>query len=125
VFGDTPGSFDICPICFWEDDIVQLAFPDMTGGANRCSLIEGQRNFVAFGVCERRLKPNVRAPAESDARDRNWRPLETERDHYLRWETQEDRQLWQSVKESEPCLYYWKPEFWLHQQRAQRAAGDK
>jgi len=52
VFGEPPGSYDICPICFWEDDIVQLAFPDLAGGANKCSLIEGQHNFAAFGACE-------------------------------------------------------------------------
>ena len=46
-FDDPTGSDEICPICFWQDDGVQLAFPDMAGGANKCSLMEGQRNFAS------------------------------------------------------------------------------
>jgi hypothetical protein len=38
VFDEPPGSFAICPICFWEDDIVQLGFPLMAGGAMPLSL---------------------------------------------------------------------------------------
>jgi hypothetical protein len=38
----TRGSYDICPICGWEDDVSQLRFPRMHG-ANKVSLIEGQR----------------------------------------------------------------------------------
>ena len=114
VFGESPGSFEICPICFWEDDIVQLAFPDLSGGANHCSLIEGQRNFAAFGASEMRIKEHVRAPSESDKRNAAWRPLQMNIDRHLKWGAQEDHQKWQSVKDSETlCLYYWRPEYWL------------
>src|SRR6266404_5196315 len=99
VFGEPPGSFDICPICFWEDDVVQLAFPDLAGGANKCSLIEGQRNFAMFGACELRIKPHVRAPKESEAPNPAWRPLDSERDRYLKWGSKEDSQRWQTVKD--------------------------
>jgi hypothetical protein len=114
VFGESPGSYDICPICFWEDDIVQLAFPDLAGGANHCSLIEGQRNFASFGACEMRIKEDVRGPNELDGRNEAWRPLQPDSDRYLKWEVQEDHQKWQGVKESRTlCLYYWLSEYWL------------
>ena len=63
VFEEPPGSYDICPICFWEDGISQLRFVATTG-ANDVSLLEAQRNFSDFGaaatreairaICERR-----------------------------------------------------------------------
>jgi hypothetical protein len=116
-FDEHPGSYAICPICFWEDDIVQLAYPDCAGGANKCSLIEGQRNFAAFGACEKLLKPHVRAPKDSEKRSVAWRPINPQCDRYLKWESEDDNRLWQSVKNSEDrCLYYWLPNYWLTKQ---------
>jgi hypothetical protein len=115
VYEEAPGSYDICPICFWEDDIVQLAFPDMAGGANKCSLITAQRHFAEFGACELRLKAHVRTVRTIDMRDRDWRPLDEEHDRYLHWEDEGDRRLWDTVKNSARCLYYWRPDYWLRQ----------
>jgi hypothetical protein len=118
MFSEAPGSFEICPICFWEDDIVQLGFPDLAGGANKCSLIEGQRNFALFGACEARLKEHVRVPLDSDVRDPAWRPLVPECDRFLSWGRREDHDLWQQAKHSEAlCLYYWMQEYWLRGRR--------
>jgi hypothetical protein len=75
VFGEPPGSYQICPICYWEDDPVQAADPWFQGGANRPSLAEAQRNYVAFGTVERRSVENVRLPGDQDAVDPSWRPL--------------------------------------------------
>ena len=44
------GGFDICPVCRWEDDPVQIADPDYAGGANAVSLNEGRRNFAKYGA---------------------------------------------------------------------------
>jgi hypothetical protein len=33
-----PGTFEICPICGWEDDSAQSRDPEFAGGANRMSL---------------------------------------------------------------------------------------
>jgi Cysteine-rich CPCC len=30
-----PGSYEICPVCFWDDDLVQLRWPTYAGGANQ------------------------------------------------------------------------------------------
>ena len=113
VFDGPPGTYDICPICFWEDDIVQLAFPELDGGANDCSLIDSQKNYIAIGVSEMRFKVNVRTPNESDVRNLDWRNLDPIRDRFLKWNSPKDKQKWQNEKSSELCLYYWLPEFWL------------
>ncbi|MFE3586330.1 CPCC family cysteine-rich protein [Streptomyces niveus] len=39
-----PGPCEICLACFWEDNGIQLHRPTVKGGANKVSLIEGQRN---------------------------------------------------------------------------------
>lgn len=69
------GSYDICPVCFWEDDPVQLKNPDYVGGANHISLRQAQKNFLEFGACEKNMKSHVRAPREDEARDEDWTPL--------------------------------------------------
>lgn len=115
IFREPPGSYDICPICFWEDDIVQLAFPDMGGGANSVSLIEAQINFIKFGAIESRFKEDVRPVSEKDRRDQLWRPI-MEKDIYLRWNSDEDRARWDAYKDNfSPRLYYWRNDYWLKQ----------
>lgn len=39
-----PGTYEICPICGWEDDYVQFMNPDYKGGANEKSLNESKIN---------------------------------------------------------------------------------
>lgn len=39
---DEPGGYDICKRCGWEDDPVQTANPDLSGGANKESLNEAR-----------------------------------------------------------------------------------
>ena len=39
------GSFDICPNCGWEDDIVQETDPDYAVGANHMSLNEYKEKY--------------------------------------------------------------------------------
>lgn len=80
VFSEEPGSDEICPICFWEDDISQLRFPTRGGGANRPSLQEAQMSFQKCGACEERLVEHVRPVRPNDARDPLWRPLDAGRD---------------------------------------------
>ena len=57
-----PGSYFICPVCFWEDDPVQFDDPDYRGGANVVSLNEARINFKAFGAVEERFQASVRSP---------------------------------------------------------------
>lgn len=60
------GTYDICPVCFWEDDGWQLANPDEGGGANKVSLNQAKLNYMEFGVCEPDKKEYVRAAAYKD-----------------------------------------------------------
>jgi hypothetical protein len=74
VFSEAPGSYEICPICFWEDDISQLRFPLMAGGANRPNLLDAQKTFAALGAKEARCLPHVRTPSAHERQDGGWRP---------------------------------------------------
>jgi hypothetical protein len=67
------GTYNICEVCFWEDDPIQFDDPDYEGGANRVSLKQGQRNFQEFGACERDMVKNVRRPNSDEGRDANWK----------------------------------------------------
>ncbi len=111
-FSEPVGSDNICPVCFWEDDLVQLAYPNLAGGANRVSLIEGQKNYALHGVCEPAMKQHVRKPSEGEQRDESWEPYDPTRHRGLNWDSEADRNLWQQVKDNCINLYYWRPEFW-------------
>jgi hypothetical protein len=56
------GSYEICPVCGWEDDIVQFENPDMKGGANLVSLNQAKSNFKKIGAIDDNIKKNVRPP---------------------------------------------------------------
>jgi hypothetical protein len=66
-----PGTFEICDICFWEDDDVQFRDPLATAGANRVSLTEAQANFIQYGVSELRFREHVRSPKSDEKRNPN------------------------------------------------------
>ena len=58
------GGFEICPICFWEDDGQDDANADLVrGGPNgRLSLTQARKNFKAFGACDERHKNKAHSP---------------------------------------------------------------
>ena len=57
-----PGTFEICPVCGWEDDNVQAADEDYEGGANTMSLRQARANFVRVGAVDDQHKARTRAP---------------------------------------------------------------
>ncbi len=72
VFEETLGSYDICPLCGWEDDYVQLMFPTSAVGANKKCLADWQADAL-------RMFPLGFAETSGFIRDRNWRPLATDK----------------------------------------------
>lgn len=60
------GTYDICKVCFWEDDPTQLGDCNYKGGANGVSLLQAKANFLRFGACEERMIPYVREPKEDE-----------------------------------------------------------
>jgi len=43
VYSEPVGSYEICELCGWEDDPMQLANPYSAGGANTISLYDSQQ----------------------------------------------------------------------------------
>lgn len=44
-FQSGPGSYEICPVCGWEDDKAQYKDPTLKGGANKLSLKEYKEQY--------------------------------------------------------------------------------
>ncbi|MBK9585761.1 MAG: CPCC family cysteine-rich protein [Alphaproteobacteria bacterium] len=69
-FDEKPdGSFIICPVCFWEDDPVQLKDETFEGGANKVSLKQAKANFKKFGACDSVALQHVRSPKPEEIPD--------------------------------------------------------
>lgn len=82
---DERGGYDICPVCFWEDDaylvinngelegirvdndIPDEALLDVPSGANHgLTLRQGRENYKKFDACEEEMISHVRKPKKSE-----------------------------------------------------------
>lgn len=57
-FYERKGYF-ICPICFWEDDGLDVDELDVHSGPNHITLREGRANFKELGACTGAMKKHV------------------------------------------------------------------
>jgi hypothetical protein len=48
-------SYEICEVCFWEDDPVQFEDENYSGGANLPSLKVARENYIKYGAMEKRF----------------------------------------------------------------------
>lgn len=69
------GNYDLCPICYWEDDPSQYEDPDLEGGPNSPSLRQAQLNFILYGASDQECLSYVQPPSLWDIRDSTWLPL--------------------------------------------------
>jgi hypothetical protein len=62
------GDYDICKVCFWEDDGQDDHDADIIrGGPNgSLSLTQARLNFKQFGACEPRFVDKVRPPLSKE-----------------------------------------------------------
>lgn len=59
---DTRNEYNICKVCFWEDDPGQRENETDNDGANKVSLIQARANYQEFGACEAAMLQYVRKP---------------------------------------------------------------
>ena len=65
---EPPGTFEVCPVCFWEDDPVQASDPGQRGGANEPSLAEARASYARIGAIDERSRRFVRPPRPHERR---------------------------------------------------------
>ncbi|MBP7290572.1 MAG: hypothetical protein KBB21_28355 [Nannocystaceae bacterium] len=61
-----PGTFAVCPVCYWEDDDAQFRDPNLAGGANEVSLVRARMNFREFGASSAAHAGSVRQPLPAE-----------------------------------------------------------
>ena len=55
-------TYDICPVCFWEDDLRDYEDVDDFSDGNGLTIGEARKNFEQFGACREKDIPYVRKP---------------------------------------------------------------
>ncbi len=71
----SPSTYDMCPICFWEDGLVQFRDPTSCCGTNGVSFAEARENFESIGfLLPRRVWERPRPFSLQDLEDagREW-----------------------------------------------------
>ena len=102
VFTEAPGSYDICGVCGWEDDLSQLRF--VTSSGANAPLVKCQRDFAEPRDWER---PPYSPEESGFVRDPGWRPLNLERDLEV---PVSGKEYGMTFNEDRTNYYYWRRE---------------
>jgi cysteine-rich CPCC protein len=94
------GRYEICAICGWEDDHVQIRFPLLRGGANRECLVEHQQDWVKWLPLSVQEHRGFR-------RDSSWRPVRPDECQEPGEMPQTRLQHFHEAVEDSPT-YYWR-----------------
>ncbi|MEM7625562.1 MAG: CPCC family cysteine-rich protein [Planctomycetota bacterium] len=70
------GVYDICPVCFWEDEERDLDDLDRVSGPNHVTLREARQNFADCGACVPAMVKNVCSQEERKQYDRRSRTVD-------------------------------------------------
>jgi len=62
---------DICPVCRWQEDIVQKEDLDFKGGANEVSLNQARDNYKLFEVSDEKFAGRARKPLSKELVENN------------------------------------------------------
>ena len=92
------GTYNICPICDWEDDPAQLANPACGGGANTQSLTKVQSVVMSE-------HPPTETATAGVERDSSWRPLSASECEMA--EVEKQTKPWMHKAVYEPSNAYW------------------
>lgn len=61
------GMYQICPVCFWEDDGADDRSADEVGGPNgSLTLRQAREKFARLGACDESAVRRVRGPLDSE-----------------------------------------------------------
>lgn len=101
-------AYEICEVCFWEEDPYQLRHPWTGMGPNGgLSLMEAQANYRRFGAVEEEHVRRVRPPRADEPVDPGWRLADPDLDPF-----EQDTSGTTPHPDDLATLYYWRPTYW-------------
>ena len=71
-----PGEYNICPVCFWENDGSGVINSNEPSSANNMiRLSDAQKNYLEYGVYSPDFINKVRKHLSGEIKDKDWKPF--------------------------------------------------